>query len=252
MGILDRFRLDGKKALVTGAGRGIGQALAVALAEAGADVAVIDLDPETAESTASTIRGLNRDSFSLGMDIGQPGAGQRLVDAVVARFGRLDIAVNNVGVAIPIKSSTEVTLAEWEWLFNINLRGTFFCAQAEAKAMIPNRYGKIINLASICGHIVWPEWQSLYSISKAGVVHLTHCLGAEFIRHGIRVNAICPGVTRTPELFEEVIPVFLARAPIDRVGSVADIQGAAVYLASEVSDFMVGQELVLDGGYTLM
>jgi NAD(P)-dependent dehydrogenase (short-subunit alcohol dehydrogenase family) len=83
-------------------------------------------------------------------------------------------------------------------------------------------------------------------------VHLTRCLGAEFIRHGIRVNAICPGVTRTPELFEEVIPVFLARAPIDRVGSVADIQGAAVYLASEVSDFMVGQELVLDGGYTLM
>jgi len=118
--------------------------------------------------------------------------------------------------------------------------------------MIPNGYGKIINLASICGHIVWPEWQSLYSISKAGIVHMTRCLGAELIRHGIRVNAISPGVTRTPELFEQVIPVFLARAPIDRIGSVADIQGAALYLAAEVSDFMVGQELVLDGGYTLM
>jgi NAD(P)-dependent dehydrogenase (short-subunit alcohol dehydrogenase family) len=252
MGILDRFRLDGKRALVTGAGRGIGQALAVALAEAGADVAVNDLSAETAECTAAAIRRLGRRSLAVAADVGQPDAGQRLVEAVVAEFGRLDIAVNNVGVAIPIKNSTEVTLADWEWLFNINLRGTFFCAQAEAKAMIPNRYGKIINLASICGHIVWPEWQSLYSISKAGVVHLTRCLGAEFIRHGIRVNAISPGVTRTPELFEQVIPVFLARAPIDRVASVADMQGAVVYLASEVSDFMVGQELVLDGGYTVM
>jgi NAD(P)-dependent dehydrogenase (short-subunit alcohol dehydrogenase family) len=122
----------------------------------------------------------------------------------------------------------------------------------QAQAMIPNHYGKIINMASICGHIVWPEWQSLYSISKAGVIHLTRCLGAEFIHHGIRVNAISPGVTRTPELFEQVIPVFLSRAPIDRIASVADHQGAVVYLASEVSDFMVGQELVLDGGYTLM
>ncbi len=252
MGILDRFRLDGKKALVTGAGRGIGQAIALALAEAGADVAVIDLNPDTAQATADAIGKLGRQSLALGIDIGQPDAGQRLVDAVLAQFGRLDIAVNNVGVAIPIKDSTDITPADWEWLFNINLRGTFFCAQAEARAMIPNGYGKIINLASICGHIVWPEWQSLYSISKAGIVHMTRCLGAEFIRHGIRVNAISPGVTRTPELFEQVIPVFLARAPIDRIGSVADIQGAAIYLAAEVSDFMVGQELVLDGGYTLM
>jgi NAD(P)-dependent dehydrogenase (short-subunit alcohol dehydrogenase family) len=252
MSILDRFRLDGKKALVTGAGRGIGQAIALALAEAGADVAVIDLNLQTAQATADSIRGLGRQSFALGIDIGQADAGQRLVDAVVGQFGHLDVAVNNVGVAIPIKDSTDVTLADWEWLFNINLRGTFFCVQAEARAMIPNGYGKIINLASICGHIVWPEWQSLYSISKAGIVHMTRCLGAELIRHGIRVNAISPGVTRTPELFEQVIPVFLARAPIDRIGSVADIQGAALYLAAEVSDFMVGQELVLDGGYTLM
>jgi NAD(P)-dependent dehydrogenase (short-subunit alcohol dehydrogenase family) len=252
MGILDRFRLDGKKALVTGAGRGIGQALALALAEAGADVAVIDLNAETAAATATAVRGLGREAMSLVADVGQPDAGQRLVDAVLQQFGRLDIAVNNVGVAIPIKASTEVTLAEWEWLFNINLRGTFFCAQAEAKAMIPNHYGKIINVASICGHVVWPEWQSIYSISKAAVIHLTRCLGAEFIQHGIRVNAVSPGVTKTPELFEEVIPVFLSRAPIDRIAGVADLQGAAVFLAAEVSDFMVGQEIVLDGGYTLM
>jgi len=252
MGILERFRLDGKKAVVTGAGRGIGEAIALALAEAGADVAVNDLDAQTAAATAAAIARLGRETIAVQADVAEAGAGQRIVETVLARFGRLDIAVNNVGVAIPIKDSTDVTLAEWEWLFNTNLRGTFFCAQAEAKAMIPNRYGKIINLASICGHIVWPEWQSLYSISKAGVIHLTRCLGAELIRHGIRVNAISPGVTRTPELFEQVVPVFLSRAPIDRIAGVADLQGAVVYLASEVSDFMVGQELVLDGGYTLM
>jgi NAD(P)-dependent dehydrogenase (short-subunit alcohol dehydrogenase family) len=252
MTILERFRLDGKKALVTGAGRGIGQALAVALAEAGADVAINDRDLALAEVTADAVRKLGRDAVAIQADISEIGAGQRIVDEVLARFGRLDIAVNNVGVAIPIKDSTEVTPSDWEWLFNINLRGTFFCAQAQARAMIPNRYGKIINVASVCGHIVWPEWQSLYSISKAGVIHMTRCLGAEFIQHGIRVNAISPGVTRTPELFEQVIPVFVSRAPIKRVASVADMQGAAVYLAAEVSDFMVGQELVLDGGYTLM
>ena len=186
MAILDRFRLDGKKAMVTGAGRGIGQAMALALAEAGADVAVLDLDGTAAEATADAVRRLGRQSLPLADDVGKVETAQRMVDAVLAKFGRLDIAVNNVGVAIPIKPSTEVTPADWEWLFNINLRGTFFCAQAEARAMIPNHYGKIINMASICGHIVWPEWQSLYSISKAGVIHLTRCLGAEFIRHGIR------------------------------------------------------------------
>ena len=252
MSILNRFRLDGKKALVTGAGRGIGKALAAALAEAGADVAIIDIDPDTAEATAKEIAETGASTFSMQADVGEIDAGQRIVDTVVAEFGGLDIAVNNVGVAIPIKDSTEVTPADWERVFNINLRGTFFCAQAEAKAMIPKGYGKIINLASICAHIVWPEWQSLYSISKAGIVHMTRCLGAEFIKSGIRVNAISPGVTRTPELFEEVVPVFLQRAPIDHVASVEDMQGAVVYLASEVSDFMVGQELVLDGGYTLM
>jgi len=118
--------------------------------------------------------------------------------------------------------------------------------------MVAQGYGKIINIASICGRIVWPDPQSVYSISKAGIVHLTRCLGAEWIKNGIRVNCISPGVTRTPELFPEVIPVFLRTAPIDHVAEVADMQGAVLFLASALSDFMVGQELVLDGGYTIM
>ena len=252
MSILDRFRLDGKKALVTGAGRGIGRAFALALAEAGADVAVIDVDPSTGADAASEVAALGVRSTYVEADVGAPDAGQVIVDAVVGALGGLDIAVNNVGIAIPIKDSIDVTPDEWDRVLNVNLRGTFLCAQAEARVMIPKHYGKIINMASICGHIVWPEWQSVYSTSKAGIIHLTRCLAAEWIRHGIRVNAISPGVTRTPELFEEVVPVFLARAPIDRIASVQDLQAAVVYLASEVSDFMVGQELILDGGYTIM
>jgi NAD(P)-dependent dehydrogenase (short-subunit alcohol dehydrogenase family) len=118
--------------------------------------------------------------------------------------------------------------------------------------MIPQKYGKIINIASICGHIVWPDPQSLYSVSKAGVLHLTRCLAVEYIKHGIRINSISPGVTRIEGLYEEVIPMYLRTAPVDRIGKPEDLQGAVVYLASEASDFMVGQDLVIDGGYTIM
>lgn len=249
---LERFRLEGKKALVTGAGRGLGKSFALALAEAGAAVAAIDIRADWAKATAEEIAALGRQSLSIGADVSEVAEARRMVEEVLSAWGGLDIAVNNAGISLPIKDSTDVSEEEWDRLMALNLKGTFFCAQAEAKAMMPNGYGKIINVASICGTIVWPEYQSVYSISKAGVIHLTHCLAAEWIPHGIRVNSISPGVTRTPELFEQVIPVFLRQAPIGRIAGVADLQGAVVYLASEASDFMVGQDLVLDGGYTLI
>jgi len=250
--IVDRFRLDGKTALVTGAGQGLGKSFALALAQAGADVAVADLNEPKAAATATEIGQLGRRTLAIRADVSRPAEAAAMVERVVSTWGRLDIAVNNVGVAIPIKDAAQVTEDEWDWLMDTNLKGTFFCCQAEAKAMIPRRSGKIINIASICGHIVWPEPQALYSASKAGIIHLTRCLAAEWITHGIRVNSISPGVTRTPDLFPQVIPVFLNRAPIDRVAEVTDLQGAVLYLASEVSDFMVGHDLVLDGGYTVM
>ncbi len=246
------FRLDGKKALVTGGGQGLGKAFARTLAEAGADVAISDIRGETASNAAEDVRALGRQALAIRADISRMDDVTQMVGKVMKTWGRLDIAVNNAGIAMPIKETIQVTEAEWDKVMNVNLRGTFFCAQAEARAMLPQRYGKIINIASICGHIVWPEPQAVYSISKAGVCHLTRCLAAEWIKHGIRVNSISPGVTKTPDLFPEVIPMFLKTAPIDHVAEVKDLQSAVLYLASETSDFMVGHDLVLDGGYTIM
>ena len=252
MNIVERFRLDGRKALVTGAGQGLGRAFALALAEAGADVAVADLVAERADATADTLRSLGRKTLSMTVDIADRQGVENMVARTLAEFGRLDIGVNNAGMAIPIAPAGSVDPEDWRRQMAVNLDGTFWCARAEAEAMKPNGYGKIVNIGSICGHIVWPDPQAAYSISKAGVIHLTRCLAVEYIRHGIRVNCISPGVTRVEGLYEEVVDAYLARAPIDRIGRVADHQGALIYLASEVSDFMVGQELVIDGGYTLL
>jgi len=252
MNINESMRLDGKKALVTGAGRGLGKAFAHALAEAGADVAIADIIPENAQKVCEEIKDKGCDSIWIQADISKKEDVEKMVSATVEKFGTLDIAVNNAGVALEIKNAIEVSEKEWDKVLNINLKGTFFCVQAEAKVMAPQKYGKIINIGSICGHIVWPEPQSVYSISKAGVVHLTKCLAAELIKDGIRVNCISPGVTKVEDLFPEVIPVYLRTAPIDRIGDPKDHQGAVVYLASEASDFMVGQEIIIDGGYTIM
>jgi NAD(P)-dependent dehydrogenase (short-subunit alcohol dehydrogenase family) len=251
MGILERFNITGRNALVTGAGRGLGRAFALALAEAGANVAVIDIDPSNASRVAEEICASGREGIMFEADVSRWEEFSDIVNEIIKTWGALDVAVNNAGIALEIKDAVDVTTTEWDHILDLNLRGTFFCCQAEAKVMIPRGYGKIINIASICAYIVWPDYQAVYSSSKAGLRHLTRCLAAEWIRHGIRVNSISPGVTRTPELFEEVVPVFLNKAPIDRVASVEDLQAAVIYLASEASDFMVGNDLIIDGGYTL-
>jgi NAD(P)-dependent dehydrogenase (short-subunit alcohol dehydrogenase family) len=252
-GIIDKFRLDGKKALVTGAARGIGRGFATALAEAGADVAVVDLLGEDAVRTAGEIAdATGRHVFGIHADIANPDDVRRMVDETVTAFGRLDIAVNNSGISIPIKSALDVTPEEWKRQFDINLNGTWHCLREEARVMIPNGYGKIINTGSICGHIIWPTPQLPYSVSKAAVLHMTRAAAAEFIRYGIRVNSISPGVTKVDALFPEVIDTFFKTAPINRYGSPEDHQGALIFLAGALSDFMVGQDLVLDGGYTIM
>lgn len=255
--ILERFRLDGRVALVTGGGQGIGRAYAHALGEAGAAVAVDDLVGERAERVVGELRAKGIDALAIQADVRQAGQVRRMVDEVLGRWGKLTIAVNNAGIGAWIDAETQ-SEAEWDDMLNTNLKGVYLCAQAEARVMLPAGYGKIINTASMSGHIVnTPQNQSAYNISKAGVLHLTRSLAAEWAPRGVRVNSISPGYTRTmlvddllqTPLGQSVLPRWMSLTPAGRMGEVTDLQGAVVFLAAEVSDFMTGGDLVIDGGY---
>jgi len=255
--ILERFRLDGRVALVTGGGQGIGRAYAHALGEAGAAVAVDDIIFSRAEQVAAELSAKGIDALAIEADVRQASQVQKMIAAVIQRWGRLTIAVNNAGIGAWIDAETE-SEADWDAMMNTNLKGVFLCAQAEAQVMLKAGYGKIINTASMSAHIVnQPQNQSAYNISKAGVLHLTRSLATEWAPRGIRVNSISPGYTRTrlvddllqTPLGQQVLPRWMAFTPAGRMGEVTDLQGAVVYLAAEVSDFMTGSDMVIDGGY---
>jgi NAD(P)-dependent dehydrogenase (short-subunit alcohol dehydrogenase family) len=255
--ILERFRLDGRVALVTGGGQGIGRAYAHALGEAGAAVAVDDIIPERAQRVAAELQAKGIDALAIEADVRDPAQVQRMVAEVMAKWGRLTIAVNNAGIGFWVDSEKE-TPAEWDEMMNTNLKGVFLCAQAEAQVMLAAGYGKIINTASMSGHIVnQPQNQAAYNISKAGVLHLTRSLATEWATRGVRVNSISPGYTRTQlveDLLEtpvgqQVLPHWMRFTPTGRMGEVTDLQGAVVFLAAEVSDFMTGSDMIIDGGY---
>lgn len=257
--ILQRFQLDGRVALVTGGGQGIGRAFAYALGEAGAAVAVVDKDAAAAESVTAELSAKGIDALAVVADVTQTDQIQKMIDVVMHRWGCLTIGVNNAGVAAWIEAESLLE-ADWDRMMDLNLKAVFRCAQAEAKIMLAAGYGKIINTASMAGHIVIrPQKQVTYDTSKAGVIHLTRVLGAEWASRGVRVNSISPGFTRTKlldDLLElpegkEKLPHWLGNTPMNRLGEVTDLQGALVYLASEASDFITGADLVIDGGYCL-
>jgi sorbose reductase len=253
MNVSSQLKLIDKKVLITGAGQGLGRAFARAFAEAGADVAIVDIDGNKAKEVSEEIINLGRRSLAVKADVSVYSDIYGMVEEVMSNWGRLDIAINNAGTA-QFKVALEINEEDWDKIIDLNLRGAFFCCQAEAKAMLPNKYGKIINIASICGHIVWPpaQAQASYNTSKAGLIHLTKNLAAEWIKYGIRVNSISPGVTLTPGLTQKVISVFVNKAPIGKTADIKDIQGAVLFLASEESDFIIGNDIVIDGGYTLL
>lgn len=255
--ILDRFRLDGRVALITGAGQGIGRGYAHALGEAGAAVAVTDLVAQKAERVADELRARGIDALAIAVDVTDMKAIQGMVDAVLERWGKLTIGVNNAGMA-DWMAAEEVSEENWDQINNLNLKGVFRCAQAEARIMLAAGYGKIINTASMSASIVnTPQNQVVYNTTKAGVLHLTRSLAAEWAPRGIRVNSISPGYTRTQlvedllqtPVGQEMAPKWLAQTPMGRMCEVTDLQGAIVYLASAASDFMTGNDMVVDGGY---
>ena len=255
--ILDRFRLDGRTALVTGGGQGIGRSYCHALGEAGAKVAVVDIAEEFARAVVDELAEKRIQAIPVVADVTDPDAVTRMVQEVLDAWGSLTIAVNNAGMGV-WRAAEEMDYAEWRKVIDLNLNGVYLCAQAEARVMLETGYGKMINTASMSAHISnTPQKQVAYNSSKAGVLHMTRSLAAEWAPRGIRVNSISPGYTRTalvenlletPE-GQSMLPAWLEKIPMGRMATPEDLQGAIVYLASEVSDYMTGADLLIDGGY---
>ncbi|NUM65142.1 2-dehydro-3-deoxy-D-gluconate 5-dehydrogenase KduD [candidate division KSB1 bacterium] len=249
--MLDKFKLDGKVAIVTGSSRGLGQGMAVALAEAGADIVLVDRSDATASCQAVGKRG--RRCLNLTADLSDANCVGDIVRATVDKFGTIDILVNNAGI-IRRAPLLEFPEKDWDEVININLRALFFLSQAAARVMVAQgRGGKIINVASLLsfqGGILVPS----YTAAKSAVKGLTHAFANELARHNINVNAIAPGymaTDNTQALREDPTrsAAILARIPAGRWGTPDDLMGAVVFLASEASSYMHGHTLVVDGGW---
>jgi len=248
------MKLDNKTAIVTGSRRGIGRAIALALAKEGANVVVSDISQEDCEKVVNEVKGLGRRGLALKCDVTSKADVEVMVTRTVAEFGKLDILVNNAGI-IAFKPFLELTDEDWDNLMNVNLRGQFICAQVAAKEMMKNKWGRIINIASIssggCG-IAFPL-VAHYTASKGGVIALTEALALELTSQGTNVNAICPGAIDT-DMAKGVkdsgeLERVLIRIPKGRLGQPEDIANLAVFLASEESDYISGAAIIIDGGW---
>jgi NAD(P)-dependent dehydrogenase (short-subunit alcohol dehydrogenase family) len=250
---MDTALLSGKVALVTGGAGGLGQAIAAALAEQGAAVALADL-PARADELAGLTSRLPR-AVGVQLDVRQPHTIREAVDEAVDRLGSLDVIVCNAGVNVR-KPSLEVTEADWDTVLDVNLRGVFFSAQAGAAHMVrQGRGGKVVCIASIMGLVASPSSSAAYCASKAGVVNLTRALAIEWAAHNIQVNSVAPTYVRTPlteTIFqsEEFLQTVLARTPNRQLATPQAIANAVVFLASPRADMITGTTLPVDGGWT--
>jgi len=255
--VLEQFDLHGKVAMVTGAGRGLGLAMARALADVGANIVVAELDPETAESAAAELRELGVETLAVPTDVTIVTSVQAAVDATVTRFGRLDILVNNAGVSI-WHAAEDMPYDVWRTVMDINVDGVFLCAQAAGRVMLEQGSGSIINIGSMSGRIVnIPQLQTNYNASKAAVVHMTKSLAVEWAARGVRVNCISPGPMETEMTIKYLDdpaygPIWRGMTPMGRVGKPEELAGLVVFLASDASSFMTGSDVIVDGGYTCL
>ncbi|MCM3213306.1 SDR family oxidoreductase [Niallia taxi] len=256
MGIIEKMRLDGKKIFVTGGARGIGKSVATAFAEAGADIAIVDLDIDEATKTAKELEENNGiKSIAIKADVTNPKDVSAMIDTVLENFGRLDVAFCNAGICLNIPAE-EMTFEQWKKVIDINLTGVFLTAQAAGKVMLKQGGGSIINTASMSGHIVnVPQPQASYNASKAGVIQLTKSLAVEWATRNVRVNCISPGyigteLTLNSPSLKPLIEQWNEMAPLKRMGRPEELQSICVYLAGDTSSFTTGSDFVIDGAFT--
>jgi len=253
---MDKFSLEGKKIFVTGGARGIGMNYALAVAEAGADVAIVDIDSDSAKATAEDLAAkTGRKIIPIQADVTDPESVDKMMETFLAEFEQLDAAFCNAGICINVPAE-EMDYATWLKVINVNLNGMFLTNIAAGKQMLKQGHGSIINTASMSAHIVnVPQPQCAYNASKAGVIQLTKSLAIEWATRGVRVNSISPGYIGTdltlnsPTLIP-LIEQWNAIAPMHRLGKPEELQGIAVYLASDVSPFTTGSDFIIDGAFT--
>ncbi len=254
MNTFPSFELTQQVALVTGAARGLGRSIALALAHAGADVALGLRDITTGSTLVEEIECMGRRALPLQMDMTDLEQINQAVQTTVDHFGRLDILVNNAGIA-PGNLAEDVLESDFDLTLAINLKGTFFASQAAGRVMIQQKYGRIINMSSQAGFIALPT-ESIYCATKAAISHLTKCLAVEWGKYNITVNAVAPTFIRTPGTAEVLAdPAFHADvveriAALHRIGEPMEVAGAVVFLASPAASLVTGDTLLIDGGWT--
>ena len=254
------MRFEGSVALVTGAGQGIGRQIALRLAEAGADVAVADVNADTVRETADAIQGLGRRSVALTVDLADAVAAEVLAGRAVAHFGRLDVLVNNAAIGDP-RSLWELEPEHWDRVYAVNVKGLFFCLRGAARIMRDAGSGKIVNLASSAGKLGSPNHLH-YAATKAAVINITHSMAQALAPYGVNVNCVCPGIVETAlwertarmhaELsgrpVEEIVRERVARTPLGRAARPDDVANVVTFLASSDADYMTGQAVNVTGG----
>jgi NAD(P)-dependent dehydrogenase (short-subunit alcohol dehydrogenase family) len=251
---MNRFSLEGKKAIVTGAGRGIGRALAVGLAEAGADVTVVARTSSDLQQVAGEIQSLGRKAHAVVADLTKQEEHERIVNETLENLGGLHILVNNAGMNIRTKA-LEVSENDWDRVVDLNLKSVFFMTQAAGRVMCEQKAGKVINIVSVAGQVALRTGVA-YGSSKAGLIHMTKVLALEWAKFGVNLNAIAPWYFRTPltekllsdEAFMQEV---LEHTPMGRIGDVQDLVGPAVFLASDAASYITGQTISVDGGMTI-
>jgi NAD(P)-dependent dehydrogenase (short-subunit alcohol dehydrogenase family) len=258
MSVLDKFRLDGRRALITGGSRGLGRAMAQAFAEAGADLVLVGRDADTLHQAQADLRVHGRRVDVLVADVGDPAAAERLCAAALAEHGPIHVLVNNVGGRRENIATEQMPLADWQRLIDLNLTSAFVCTKLFGAPMVQRRSGRIINMASICGQVATRDIHGRhYETAKAALAGFTRAVAADWAPFGVTVNAIAPGGFLTdanrrwfrerPQFQKDIERLI----PMGRLGDPDEIGPLALYLASDASTYMTGAVLTIDGGYTL-